>query len=172
MKIIAKNIGKVFEENFKKSVPKNVWYYRPPDSAQSFGSNSNLRFSAKSPCDCFLFDGEKFYTLELKSVGTSSVSFERNKGDNGVIHKHQIDKLLEFSKYKNIISGFLLDFRLSDRTYFCNIEEFIKMIEHLDKKSFNEKDLFKWCKPIEIEKKKMKVNYKYNVKKFCNETEK
>lgn len=169
VKEISKNIGKIFEENFKKSVPSDVWYYRPPDSAQSFGSNSNLRFSAKSPCDCFLFDGEKMYTLELKSVGTTSISFEKSKEDKGVIHKHQIDKLLEFSEYKNIISGFLFDFRLSEKTYFCMIEDFINMINRLDKKSFNEKDLFEWCKPIEIEKKKLKVNYRYDVNKLLQD---
>jgi len=47
-----------------------------------------------------MYNGEAFYTLELKSVGTTSISFERTKEDKGVIHKHQIDKLLEFSKYK------------------------------------------------------------------------
>lgn len=163
---IAKNVGKVFEENWKKSIPENVWYYRPPDSAQSFGSNSNLRFSAKSPCDCFMYNGEVFYTLELKSVGTTSISFERTKEDKGVIHKHQIDKLLEFSTYKNIVSGLLLDFRLSNKTYFCMIEEFVNMTNNLDKKSFNEKDLNEWCNPIVIEKKKLKVNYRYDVEGF------
>lgn len=116
-----------------------------------------------------MFDGEKLYTLELKSVGIASISFERSKDDKGVIHKHQIDKLLEFSKYKNIISGFLLDFRLSEKTYFCMIEEFIEMINHLDKKSFNEKDLFEWCNPIEIKKRKLKINHRYDVEEFLQE---
>lgn len=169
MKTIS-NIGKVFEQNWKKSCPNNIFYYRPPDSAQSFGLTTNLRFSAKSPCDCFMYNGEIFYTLELKSVGTTSISFERNKEDKGVIHKHQIEKLLEFSKYKNIVSGFLLDFRLSGKTYFCEIKEFVNMINNVDKKSFNEKDLNKWCTPIEIEKKKLKVNYRYCVDKFLNDT--
>ena len=117
-----------------------------------------------------MYNGEVFYTLELKSVGTNSISFERNKEDKGIIHKHQIDKLLEFSKYKNIVSGLLLDFRLSDKTYFCMIEEFVDMMDNLDKKSFNEKDLYEWCNPIVIEKKKMKVNYRYSVEKFLKET--
>ena len=147
-----------------------MFYYRSPDSAQSFGSNSNLRFSAKSPCDCFMFNGKVLYTLELKSVGTNSISFERIKEDKGVIHKHQIDNLLKFSTYENIVSGLILDFRLSDMTYFCMIEEFVNMVNNLDKKSFNEKDLYEWCNPIVIEKKKLKVNYKYNVQKFLNET--
>ena len=117
-----------------------------------------------------MFNGKVLYTLELKSVGTTSISFEREKGDKGVIHKHQIDNLLNFSTYKNIISGLVLDFRLSDKTYFCMIEEFVNMINKLDKKSFNEKDLFEWCNPIEIDKKKLKVNYRYNIDKFLCDT--
>ena len=118
-----------------------------------------------------MFNGKVLYTLELKSVGTKSISFEREKTDKGVIHKHQIDNLLKFSTYNNVISGFLFDFRLSNRTYFCMIEEFENMINHLDKKSFKEKDLYEWCNPIEIEKKKLKVNYRYNVGKFLEDTQ-
>ena len=117
-----------------------------------------------------MFNGEVLYTLELKSVGTTSISFERTKEDKGVIHKHQIDNLEKFSTYENVVSGLVLDFRLSDKTYFCMIEEFVNMINKLDKKSFNEKDLYEWCNPIEIEKKKLKVNYRYNVEKFLHDT--
>ena len=118
-----------------------------------------------------MFNGKVLYTLELKSVGTKSISFEREKTDKGVIHKHQIDNLLKFSTYENIVSGFVLDYRLSDRTYFCMIEEFVNMVNNLDKKSFNEKDLFEYCNPIEIEKKKLKVNYRYNICKFLKDTQ-
>ena len=109
--------------------------------------------------------------MELKSVGTNAISFERTKEDKGVIHKHQIDNLKKFSTYENVVSGLILDFRLSNKTYFCMIEEFINMINILDKKSFNEKDLFEWCNPIEIEKKKLKVNYRYDICKFLKDTE-
>lgn len=117
-----------------------------------------------------MFNGKILYTLELKSVGTKSISFEREKTDKGVIHKHQIDNLLKFSTYENVVSGFLFDFRLSNCTYFCRIDEFLYMIDHLDKKSFNENDLFELCNPIVIEKKKLKVNYRYNVDKFLEDT--
>ena len=168
MKHIAKSVGKVFEENFKKSVPHEVFYYRPPDAAQSFDMSSKLRFSHHSPCDCILFDGEILYTLELKSVKTNSISFEKTKEDKGIIHKYQIDSLIKFSKHKNVISGFLLDFRLSNVTYFLGITEFIQMTNIIDKKSFNEKDLLKYCSPIILEKRKLKVNYRYDVSKFLN----
>lgn len=163
---IARNTGKIFEDNWKKSIPNYIFYYRPPDSAQSFGTNQNLRFSAKSPCDCFLFSGDVLYTLELKSVGTSSISFEIDETDKGIIHKHQIDNLQKFSTYKNVISGFIFDFRASNKTYFCSIKNFIYMIYNLDKKSFDEHDLFNWCKPIEIRKEKLKVNYRYDIDGF------
>lgn len=166
VKTISKNIGKVFENNWKNSVPDNIFYYRPPDSAQSFGTNQNLRFSAKSPCDCFMFNGDFLFTLELKSVGTKFISFEKAKTDKGVIHKHQIDNLNKFSTYKNVVSGFIFDFRLSNKTYFCSIVDFIRMINNLDKKSFNETDLYQWCVPLEIKKKKLKVNYRYDIEDF------
>lgn len=166
---INKNVGKIFEQNWKRSIPDDVFYYRPPDSAQSFGTNQNLRFSAKSPCDCFMFNGDFLYAFELKSVGTKSISFERDKSDKGVIHKHQIDNLQKFSTYKNIISGFILDFRLSGNTYFYAITDFLNMVNNIEKKSFNESDLFEWGNPIEIKKKKLKVNYKYDVKSLIGE---
>lgn len=159
-------IGKIFEQNWKNSIPDYIFYYRPPDAAQSFGSNQKLRFSAKSPCDCFLFDGNLLYAFELKSVGTKSISFERNKADKGVIHKHQIDNLTKFFTYKNVISGFIFDFRLSEKTYFCNINQFNYMINMINKKSFNEENLLKYCHPIEISKKKLKVNYRYDIENF------
>lgn len=163
---ISKNVGKIFEQNWKNSVPENIFYYRPPDAAQSFGANQNLRFSAKSPCDCFMFNGDFLYTLELKSVAGKSISFKRGKSEKGVIHKHQIENLKKLSSYKNVISGFILDFRSSGRTYFCPIKDFLHMIENINKKSFNETDLTKWCRVIEIKKKKLKVNYRYDIKNF------
>ena len=33
---MAVNYGKRFEQNFKKSVPDGVWYYRIPDPIESF----------------------------------------------------------------------------------------------------------------------------------------
>ena len=59
-----------------------------------------------------MFTGDFLYTLELKSAGTKSMSFEREKSDKGIIHKHQIDNLQKFSTYKNVVSGFIFDFRI------------------------------------------------------------
>ena len=161
-----KNVGKVFEDNWKKSCPNWLFVYRPPDASQSFDMSSKLRFSKKSPCDYFLYNGERLWTIELKSVAGTSISFEREKEDKGVIHFYQVENLKNFSEYKNVISGLLVDFRGSDNTYFLNIKEWDDLINSIDKKSFNETDLLKFVNPVFIDKKKLKVNYRYNVEKF------
>ena len=161
-----KNVGKIFEDNWKKSCPNWLFVYRPPDASQSFDMSSKLRFSKKSPCDYFLYNGEQLWTLELKSVAGTSISFERNEEDKGEIHLYQVENLKNFSEYKNVMSGLLVDFRGSDNTYFLNIKEWDDLINSINKKSFNETDLLKFANPILIDKKKLKVNYRYNVEKF------
>lgn len=172
---MASNVGKVFEENFKKSIPDNMFCYRPPDQSQAFdidnnavGKKTKLRFSRHSPCDYMVFDGNYLYCLELKSVAGSSISFERSKEENGrgVIHYYQVDSLNDFAKKDNVYSGFLLDFRGIDKTYYLSIEEFNKLISSINKKSFTVSDMLKYCSSILIDKRKLKVHYRYNVVKL------
>ena len=33
---MSKSIGKIFEQNWKASIPEGIFVYRPPDAAQSF----------------------------------------------------------------------------------------------------------------------------------------
>ena len=167
------NTGKRFENNFRDSVPDDVLYYRLKDSAQSFGGANNLRFSSKNPCDCFLYKSPTLFALELKSVGTTSISFEKTKDDTGVIHYHQMRGLKEFVGYGGVVAGFVLNFRHKDDTetcYFLHINDFEKMITDISKKSFNEKDLLGY-NPLIIENKKKKVNYRYNVSKFIEDVQ-
>lgn len=163
---MARSVGKQFEDNFKNSVPNYALSYRPPDSVQGFdvGASDKLRFSRHSPCDLMIFDGTRnlFLTLELKTF-QGSCSFERNKNEKGIIHYYQIEKLKEFANYKRVISGFVLDFRSTDHTYFLNINDWDNLISHIEKKSFNEQDLLEYASPILIEKEKLKVNYRYDV---------
>lgn len=164
------SVGKKFEDNWKKSIPPNIFYYRPPDAAQAFSmQNNNLRFSQHSPCDCFIYNGNIFCCFELKTVAGTSISFEKEKSDKGVIHKYQFDSLKNFSEYKSVVSGFVLDFRKSDNTYFVEVNDLLCLISNINKKSFNEKDLTEYCSPIIIQKQKLKVNYRYDVEKLLNE---
>lgn len=170
--ISKKNIGKILEQNWKASCPDYLFVYRPPDAAQSFDMSSKLRFSQHSLCDYIMFDGNRntLWTLELKSVAGMSISFERNKKDKGVIHYYQIESLKKTSMHKNLCSGFILDFRGSDNTYFLPISQWDKLTNSIDKKSFNEKDLLNYTNSILVYKKKLKVNYRYDIERFLNET--
>ena len=87
------NIGKRFENNFRDSVSDDILYYRLKDSAQSFGNSNHLRFSSKNPFDCLLYKSPSLFALELKSVGTSSISFERSKDEKGIIHYHIVSNV-------------------------------------------------------------------------------
>lgn len=113
-----------------------------------------------------MFNGYHFFCLELKTVAGKSISFERTKKDKGVIHYHQIEYLKSCLNFKNIISGLIIDFRGTDNTWFLNIYEWDMLINSITKKSFNESDLLSYSHPILISKKKLKVNYRYDVEKF------
>ena len=92
---MSRNIGKVFEDNIKKSCPEWLFVYRPPDAAQAFeNNNSKLRFSRHSPADYFWHNGKTglLIILECKSF-KGSCSFERCKEDTGIIHHYQIETL-------------------------------------------------------------------------------
>lgn len=169
---MARTIGKQFEDNVKDSCPDWLLVYRPPDAAQAFNMSSKLRFSRHSPADFFFYHGASgfFYAVECKTF-QGSCSFERVKEDTGIIHLYQIESLCNFSKYTNVISGFLLDFRKSGNTYFLYIDEFVDMINSINKKSFTELDMLHYCSPIIIVKKKLKVNYRYNIEQFLTDAE-
>ena len=167
------NIGKRFENNFRDSVSDDILYYRLKDSAQSFGNSNHLRFSSKNPFDCLLYKSPSLFALELKSVGTSSISFERSKDEKGIIHYHQIQGLNEWGKHEGVIAGLILNFRHKDgneNCYFVHIQDFVNMVQTLDKKSFNEKDLCNY-NPLIIKSEKKKVNYRYDISKFIIEAQ-
>lgn len=138
------NQGKIFENSIKESVPDGVFIYRLPDAAQSFAKSSNLRFSRKNPCDYFIYDAcgtRLLFALELKTVKGKSISFERNKDEQKIIHHHQITGLNEWNKFENIVCGFLIEFRAIETTIFLDISDFNRLLEETEKKSFTIADL-------------------------------
>ena len=167
---MSQSIGKIFEKNFKNSFSENILVYRPPDQAQSFHKSSELRFSRKSPCDFIIYNGSRLWTLELKTVADTSISFERNMDEKGDIHYYQIENLKNFARYKNVISGLIIDFRGSGHTYFLNINEWDHLINSINKKSFSENNLLELTHPMLINKKKLKTNYRYDMDEFLTTT--
>ena len=166
---MAKNQGKIFEEQFKKSVPSYALLHRLPDSAQSFGRSNKLRFSSKNPFDYLMWDSKKhiLYALELKTVTGKTISFERNKDEDGEIHWHQIEGLNKWNEYDGIICGFIIEFRKIEKTVFIDITEFNKLINSIPKKSFNFDDLdnYKIHYTI-ISQIKARTRYTYKIDEF------
>lgn len=169
-----KNAGKIFEEDFKKSIPEYCLLIRIPDPPQAFEQNSNTKFSRKNVCDYYCFHSKSriFYALELKSTKNKYITYEDvmlDEPPNKMIHKHQILGLLNYTKYDNIVAGFVFNFRDEqkdmERTYFQNIKDFLLMSKQINKFSFNEIDLLMYG-GIKIAGDKKRTRYRWNLDKF------
>ena len=149
------NEGKRFEQNFKKSIPADVYCLRLTDSSPAgFGENENMRFSIQSPFDFILYKNGKMFALELKSTKGKSISFS---GSSPMIKEHQVKALTQASRF-GIIAGFVLNFR-GNGTYFLPIQKFNDFTNSTTRKSID----LSHCKleGIEMYETKLKVNSRY-----------
>ena len=161
---IAQNEGKIFEKAIKDSVPSTCWIYRFRDNAASFGNGNNTRFASSNICDYLLFDDNSrtLYLLELKSTKSTSLPLS-------MIRDNQIKSLQEASEH-NLVAGFICNFRNENNdTFFIEICDFVKMMENINKKSFNINDL-KNNNAIQINSRKKRTRYTYDIQKFVNES--
>lgn len=82
-----------------------------------------------------------------------------------MIRKTQINGLLEASKH-NLVAGFIFNYRNKENdTFFMLIDDFIDMINEINKKSFNVKDLENY-NAVRIECTKKRTRYTYNIEKL------
>lgn len=163
--------GKVFEDDFKNSVDKNrCLLLRLNDQPQSFAKTA--KFSLKPPCDFVLYDSltKLFVPVELKTTKYRSMSYEdvnEENPANSMIHKHQLEKLLEFSKYDGVKSGLLLNFRTEEtsiqRTYYISIQNFLDMCKKINKKSVNEIDLLNVGHAVKVDGTKKRSRYSWDI---------
>lgn len=170
------NSGKIFEDDFRSSVDKDrCLLIRLNDQPQSFAKTA--RFSLKPPCDFVLYDSSTklFIPLELKTTKYRSMSYEsiyEENPNNAMIHKHQLEKLLEFSKYDGVKSGLLLNFRTEEkniqRTYYISIQNFLDMCKKINKKSVNEIDLLGVGKAIKINGSKKRTRYVWDINELLD----
>lgn len=177
---MAKNTGKIFEGAIKSSIPSHCLLIRLPDPPQSFAQSKATRFSHKNPCDylCYNSEDNKLWCLELKTTSSKSMSFENiHNDDSGIkmIHRHQIKGLLEFSKYDGVVAGFLLNFRhfegepnYNETTYFMEINDFQKMCDNINKKSFNEMDII-LNGAIKVSGTKKRTRFNWNIDSLLRE---
>lgn len=167
------NVGKKFEENFKKSIPSYCMLHRLKDSAMAYNNSKGTKFTWDNPCDFFCFDSKShfLFAFELKSTKSKSISFERKQHEKSskMVKYHQISALKQMSIYDGLIAGFIFNFRdeknNAERTYFQNIIHFDKMSKGIDKTSFNEMDLI-LNNAVKIKGVRKRINYIWNIDEF------
>lgn len=172
---MAKNEGKLFEQDWQNSCPDACWMYRLRDSAGAFSGNSNLRFASENICDYIMFDdlSKNLFLFELKSTQGTSLSFWRKDFENGkkktyMIKKNQILGLQDAAKHE-LFAGFVINFRsCENRTFFIAINDFLRFSNDTDKKSINMNDVIEYG-GIEIVNTKLRTRHRYNINELIND---
>lgn len=155
------NSGKEFEGQWRKNAKKvdGLFFMRIKDSATSYGrNNAAVRFTPDNICDCLMFKSGALFLLELKNTRQPSLSFDRIRGNQmyGLLEAVQINP--------DIIAGIVCNFEKSQETWFLNIDKLLEFMRTATRKSipvafFRENG-------IQIENKRLRVKYDYNVGKF------
>ena len=143
-----KNIGKVFEKEFKDSVPPECYLERYKDDTSGFYGVSN-------PADFRLYCYPVLILLELKSHKGKSLPLEK-------IRDSQLKGMLRAINHYGVYGGFMVNFRDLEETYFLSVGDVEKFIQAGERKSipveyFREKG-------IRIPQKKKRVLYTYDLK--------
>ena len=157
-----KNEGKIFEADFQKSCPENIWIKREKDNVM-FNPNqtSNFqRFTMTSDYDYELFNGKTLYLLELKSTLGFSLAFSKFKKTDKY---DQLEKLKKLSDYDNVIGEVIINFRDYVRTYFIEINKFIQFKSRVTKKSISVDDCVEIGELIRQEIKRTHYKYSYGL---------
>lgn len=156
---MAQNEGKKLEEDIKKSVPVECFYYRFKDNAASFSGGEGTRFASSNIADCMVMTQEYLFILELKSHKGTSLPFT-------CIRKNQIEEMSKVD-HKRIKPYFIFNFRDKEKTYAIEAKRVKEFIDAAERKSIP----IKWCEEngTEIENHRKKVRYTYNLEKFFNE---
>ena len=160
---MPQNFGKKFEADVKESVPENCWFYRLRDNASSFAGGKNTRFTSSNICDYLLLDDrtKTLFLIECKTTKSTSIPLS-------MIRDNQIEGLKEASRH-NLVAGFLLNFRNdTNDTFFLLIDEYLDMVESLQKKSFNIKNL-EDIGATRVDSEKKRTRYRYDISKMIKE---
>lgn len=166
--------GKVFEQSIEESSKEqNIFYFRVRD-VNPMAIKPNFKLP-QNKFDSLLYYNDHLFTIEMKSTKGKSFSFSES-----IIKQHQIDSLLEASKFDGVISGFLFNFRIEGNpTYFVDINDFIKykhiaenQLEHTYQNKINKSSIpLTICQEIGIELRNVKKvkKYRYYLKMLFDE---
>ena len=154
------NSGKKFEQDFRKSIPENIWYYRLRDSPASFGQGTQTRFATSNICDCILFGNSTLFLCELKSHKGKSLPFN-------CVRQNQIEQMQKAAKFDCIIPALVIFFPDVERCFAIHIYDFVNLVDASKKKSANVSEFAE--NGFEIGVTKLKTHYRYDVEKMMRD---
>lgn len=144
------NHGKRFEEDFRTSVPADVYYQRLKDDAMGFKGIQN-------ECDYIVYNEGTLYLLELKST--------KNKTSIPVsnITDYQLESLITRGQMDGIVAGFLINFRevKGNPTYYIDAIELQNYLQKTQRKSIPLAYFEENC--VQCISNKKRVRYTYDV---------
>lgn len=154
----ASNPGKRFEEDFRNSVPPDVYCYRLKD-AGGWASSKELRFTPSNDYDHLLYKAPVLFTLELKSVAESRWPFSslRDTQRRGLVRAADC----------GAVSGVLFNFRKPNRTFFVPIRDLLKAEALSGKKSINLDDAARLA-AYELRASTARTRTRYDVEDFVD----
>lgn len=164
-----KNQGKIFEEDFRKSLDLNsedLFYYRFKDSPASFGNatqgNQFIRFTNNNICDCMVFYKSKLFLCELKSHKGKSLPLS-------CIREKQLMELSNVIGKKNVYPMLIIFFSDIEECYALNMASVNEFLDNFTSKSIPL--LFCKEKGFKIDCRKKLTHYAYNVTDFLDKIE-
>ncbi|MGL5244215.1 MAG: Holliday junction resolvase RecU [Sarcina sp.] len=155
---MKKNPGKLFEIDFKMSVPSWCWPYRLKDGTANFqgSKNENVRFQAHNICDFIVMGKNYLYLLELKSTAGNSIPF-------GNFRQSQVKEMDKINKEK-VKAYFVINYRKSNKTYALDAHVVKDYIDNANRKSIPID--FAKNHGIEINSSIKRVRYEYDLENF------
>jgi recombination protein U len=142
---MAKNVGKVFEQDFKKSIPPDYFHYRLKDDTSGYSGVNN-------PCDFMIYKAPHLFMLELKSCKGKSIPLDR-------LRENQVKGLYKSYLNHAIYGGFVINFRDLEETYFLSVYEVVRFINEGGRKSLPVEFCRKYGSRIEQTLKRTRYSY-------------
>lgn len=158
--LARKNEGKRFEEDFKNSIPNDMFIYRLNDNVGAWGGGNKTSFSSSNICDYILYQYPTLILLELKSFKGKSIPLSN-------IRENQLKGLQDSSDFKGVIAGFIFNCRTVGETYFLTSEQVIYFVKNNTRKSIPISYLRN--NGIKIEQTLKRVRYTYNIADFVSD---
>lgn len=145
-----KNVGKIFEKEFKDSVPDDCYLERYKDDTSGFYGVSN-------PGDFRLYKYPVLLILELKSHKGKSLPLSK-------IRENQLRGMLKAVTYYGVYGGYLINFRDLEETYFLSAGYVLHFFQCGERKSIP----VTYCRDygIRIPQKKKRTLYTYDLREW------